>query len=372
MSLQFEANNMAGTARRIGRRSLGRSGLELSELGLGCGTIAGLYEPTSTEEARAVIADALAAGITYIDTAPFYGAGRAERFAGDALREYPKTCVLSTKAGRLLRSRAATLAPLPKWRKFSLPREMWVQAFDFDTVADYTYDGIMRSFEDSQQRLGMPHIDLLLMHDVGLPFFFGEHRNEIIKEAMTGGYRALEELRRAGDIGGFGLGVGETDVCIQAFDHGDWDIFLIAGRYTLLDQAALDTLFPLCAKRGTRIIAGQPFNSGMLVGRASFDHTTPPQAIVERVRRLTEVCAAHKVPLAAAAIQFPLGHPVVASVLPGPRTRREVSAMLDLYSQDIPVDLWGDLLSEGLLPRGTPVPHTRSPDLIAPEAPRVP
>jgi D-threo-aldose 1-dehydrogenase len=355
---------MTSTARRIATRPLGRSGLELSELGLGCGTIAGLYEPTSTEEARAVISDALSAGITYFDTAPFYGAGRAERMAGDVLRESAKTHILSTKVGRLLRSRVSTLALLPEWRKFRLPRNMWVQTFDFDTVADYTYDGIMRSFEDSQQRLGLSHIDLLLMHDVGLPFFFGEHRNEIIKEAMTSGYRALEELRRAGDIGGFGLGVGETDVCIQALDHGDWDVFLIAGRYTLLDQAALDTLFPLCAKRGTRIIAGQPFNSGMLVGRASYDHSAPPQAILKRASRLKEVCAAHNVSLAAAAIQFPLGHPVVASVLPGPRTRKEVSAMLDFYSQNIPMDLWSDLLSEGLLPHGTPVPHTRSPDLL--------
>jgi D-threo-aldose 1-dehydrogenase len=290
---------------------------------------------------------------------------------GDCIRDQRQSCVLSTKAGRLLRSRAATLNALPDWRKFALPRQMWVQTFNFDTVADYTYDGIMRSFEDSQQRLGLSHIDLLLMHDVGLPFFFGEHRGENIKEAMTSGYRALEELRRAGDIGGFGLGVGETEVCVEAFEHGDWDVFLLAGRYTLLEQTPLEALLPLCAARGARIIAGQPFNSGILVGRASYDHGAPPSQIIERARRLREVCASHKVALGAAAIQFPLGHPMVVSVLPGPRTRSETAAMLDYYSQDIPAALWSDLLSEGLLPAGTPTPAPRVSAPASREALRV-
>jgi D-threo-aldose 1-dehydrogenase len=329
---------------------------------MGCGTIAGLYEPTSTEEAQGAIADAMNAGITYLDTAPFYGAGRAERMAGDAIRDRRKEYVISTKAGRLLRSRAATLGPLPEWRKFALPRQMWVQTFDFDTIADYTYDGIMRSFEDSQQRLGLSHIDIVLLHDVALPFFFGEHRHEIMIEAMTGGYRALEELRRAGDIGAFGLGVGETQVCVEAFEHGDWDVFLIAGRYTLLDHSPLEKLFPLCAARGARVIAGQPFNSGILVDRDSYDHGTVPAEIRDRVRRLKAICSAHGVELAAAAIQFPLGHPMVVSVVPGPRTRKEVATMVDLYSRKIPAALWSDLVSEGLLPAGTPTPGEKHRD----------
>jgi D-threo-aldose 1-dehydrogenase len=237
---------------------------------------------------------------------------------------------------------------------------MWVQTFDFATIADYSYDGVMRSFEDSQQRLGLARIDLLLLHDVALPFFFGEHRDFIMREAMSSGYRALEELRRAGDIGGFGLGVGETHVCEEALESGDWDVFLLAGRYTLLEQGPLDKLLPLCMKRGTRIIAAQPFNSGLLVGRPSYDHGAPPDAVVERARKLAEVCKAHQVPLPAAAIQFPLGHPAVASVLPGPRTRQEVQVMVDCYTHKIPAGLWSDLVNEGLLAQGTPVPGTRS------------
>jgi D-threo-aldose 1-dehydrogenase len=343
----------------IAKRQLVRSGLQLSELGLGCGTIAGLYESTSTEEARGVIADALEAGITYFDTAPFYGAGRAERLAGDGIRERRGECVISTKAGRLLRSRTATLRAVPEWRKFELPRQMWVQSFDFATIGDYSYDGVMRSFEDSQQRLGLARIDLLLLHDVALPFFYGEHRDEVMREAMSGGYRALEELRSAGDIRGFGLGVGETHVCLEALEHGDWDVFLLAGRYTLLEQSPLEKLLPLCVARGTRIISGQPFNSGVLVGRASYDHGAPPSSVLERAHRLEEVCSSHGVPLAAAAIQFPLGHPAVVSVLPGPRTRQEVATMINLFSHDIPPALWSDLLTEGLLPDGTPTPGPR-------------
>ena len=230
--------------------------VELPRLGMGCAPIGGLLDKVTDSDARDLLQVALDGGITYFDTAPFYGFGLSERRVGDALRDR-SDIMLSTKVGRLLAKGA-----------WDTPSEHgWPAGLPFHHVYDYSYDGIMRSYEDSLQRLGMDRIDVLFLHDIGT-FTHPEPDEEArhFHDAMTGGYRALDELRRAGDIKAIGIGVNEIDVSLRTLEHGDWDVFLLAGRYTLLEQDALDDLFPACEQRGTSIVVGGPYNSGILAG----------------------------------------------------------------------------------------------------------
>ena len=347
---------MTNDARGFATRELGGTGLALTTLGLGCAAMAGNHRPVADADIAAAIDEGLASGIGYVDTAPFYGFGRSERFVGDALRGGARDAdgivgadgghVLSTKAGRLLRPGAA---PEPDARD-------WPGCLPFTPVYDYSYDGVMRSFEDSLQRLGLARIDILLLHDIGRMQHGAEANAPLFHDAMTGGYRALDELRRAGDIKGIGLGVNEREVCLEAMRHGDWDCFLLAGRYTLLEQGPLDDLFPACEKAGTGIILGGPYNSGILAGGDTWNYAKAPPDVVAKARRIGAVCDSHSVPLPAAALQFPLGSPLVASVIPGPRSRAEARQNVEWFGMDIPASLWSDLASEGLLADGTPLP----------------
>ena len=340
-------NGEAVDAGGFERRELGSTGLSLTTLGLGCAAMAGNHRPVADEDIAGAIDEGLAGGLRFVDTAPFYGFGRSERFVGDALRTAVGTdLVLSTKAGRLLRPGAAPESDARDWPG----------ALPFTPVYDYSYEGVMRSFEDSFQRLGLPRIDILLLHDIGEMQHGEEANRALFDDAMRGGYRALEELRRAGDIRGIGLGVNEREVCLAAMAHGDWDCFLLAGRYTLLEQDPLDDLFPACEKAGTGIILGGPYNSGILVGGSTWNYAEAPPEVVERVRRIEAVCASHDVPLPAAALQFPLGSKLVASVIPGPRSRAEARQNLAWFRADIPASLWSDLANEGLLHEATPLP----------------
>lgn len=329
-------------------RQLGRTSLHVTELGLGCAAMAGNHRPVTEEDLRAAIATGLDAGIGFVDTAPFYGFGRSERAVGDALRargEY----VLSTKAGRLLRPEAAPDDVQAEWPG-SLP---------FNPVYDYGYDAVMRSYEDSLQRLGLTRIDVLLLHDIG-EMQHGAALNEtLFRDAMDGGYRALDELRRNGDVQAIGLGVNEREVCLAAMEHGQWDAFLLAGRYTLLEQAPLDDLLPACERAGTGIILGGPFNSGILAGGDTWNYDKAPAEVVDRARAIGRVCQSHGVPLQAAALQFPLGHPQVASVIPGPRSALEAQGIVDWFRTDVPAGLWSDLVGEGLLRDDAPLPGLR-------------
>jgi len=329
-------------------RELGGTGLRLTELGLGCAAMAGNHRPVADEDIGGAIDEGLASGIGYVDTAPFYGFGRSERFVGDALRERDGTIVLSTKAGRLL---APGAAPESEARD-------WPGALPFTPVYDYTYDGVMRSYEDSLQRLGLPRIDILLLHDIGEMQHGAERNAPLFRDAMEGGYRALDELRRAGDIRGIGLGVNEREVCLRAMEHGRWDCFLLAGRYTLLEQAPLVDLFPACERAGTSIILGGPYNSGILAGGDTWNYAKAPPEVVAKAERIAAVCDAHEVPLQAAALRFPLGSPLVASVIPGPRSRVEARQNVAWFDCPIPSSLWSDLTSEGLLAEGTPLPDS--------------
>jgi len=327
-------------------RELGRTGLHLTEFGLGCAAMAGNHRVVPDEDIAAAIDEGLASGIRFVDTAPFYGFGRSERFVGDGLRNFDDDYVLSSKAGRLLVPGATRHADA----------DDWPGALPFTPVYDYSYDGVMRSFEDSLQRLGLPRIDILLLHDIGT-MQHGEAANApLMKDAMTGGYKALDELRSNGDIKAIGLGVNEREVCLEAMEHGRWDCFLLAGRYTLLEQDPLADLFPACEKAGTGIILGGPYNSGILVGGDTWNYAKAPPAVVDRVRRIAAVCAAHDVPLPAAALRFPLGSPLVASVIPGPRSRAEARQNIEWFRHEIPAALWSDLAAEGLLAENAPLP----------------
>ena len=332
--------------KRIKQRQLGNSQCEVTELGLGCASLAGVGTSVSDQDARGTLNEALSAGIGYFDTAPFYGYGRSERLVGDALRGQNKRISVSTKAGRILRPCGD---PLP-------PEDMFPDALPMRPHYDYSYDGIMRSFEDSLQRLGLSRIDILLLHDIGaLTHGTGEHP-ALMQIAMSGGYRALESLRSSGAIGAIGIGVNECEVCLEALEYGDWDCFLLAGRYTLLEQPALNALFPACEQRNTSIIIGGPFNSGVLVGGTTYNYEAAPAAVRERVRQIEHVCNSHNTALPAAALQFTLAHPVVGSVIPGPRSPTELKSLLSLYTSDVPAGLWADLKSEGLLDTNAPVP----------------
>jgi D-threo-aldose 1-dehydrogenase len=250
---------------------------------------------------------------------------------------------LSTKVGRLLRPNPSAA----EHRQNRMP---------FDAVFDYSYDAIMRSFEDSLQRLGLGRIDILYVHDIG-PMQHGREGHPAIMRALRGGgYRALEELRRCGAVRAIGIGVNEREVLLEAMEWGIWDAFLLAGRYTLLEQAPLDDLLPKCHSSGISIVVGGPLNSGILAGRDTWNYQIAPPEIVGRVQAIRSVCDRYQVPLAAAALQFPLAHPAVAAIIPGPRSVAEFAANLNLLRYPIPATLWSDLRDAKLLHPLAPTP----------------
>jgi D-threo-aldose 1-dehydrogenase len=328
------------------KRALGRTSLEVTVFGLGCATMGGHRIPVAREEAEAIARAAWAAGVRYVDTAPYYGVGQAERCVGDALRAVPRQeWVLSTKVGRLLRPQAKEPAG-------DLPQP----PMPFDAVFDYSYDAIMRSFEDSLQRLGLARVDILYVHDIGAKQHGAKAHSEIMRTFREGGYRALDELRRSGVVRAIGIGVNEREVLLEALEWGDWDAFLLAGRYTLLEQAPLDDLLPKCLSAGVSIVVGGPLNSGILAGRDTWNYKTAPPEVVARVDAIRGVCGRHQVPLSAAALQFPLAHPAVAAIIPGPRSVAEFEANLRLLRYPIPVALWADLRDAKLLHPDAPTP----------------
>jgi len=327
------------------KRPLGRTSLELTVLGLGCATLGGHRVPVTRDEAEAIVRAAWASGVRYIDCAPFYGYGQAERCVGDALRDMPRDeWVLSTKVGRLLRPRPH--APASEPYRHPLP---------FNTALDYSYDGVMRAFEDSLQRLGLAQIDILYAHDIGA----AQHRQahpEVMRTFRDGGYRALDELRRCGAVRAIGIGVNEREVLLEAMDWGDWDAFLLASRYTLLEQDPLDDLLPKCERSGISIVVGAVHNTGVLAGRDSWNYRPAPPEIAARVNAIQAACDRHAVPLIAAALQFPLAHPAVAAVLPGPRNIEEMEENSELLRYPIPPALWADLRDSKLLHPNAPTP----------------
>ncbi|MBN9019834.1 MAG: aldo/keto reductase [Rhizobiales bacterium] len=327
-------------------RAAGRTSLQLSTLGFGTATLGGnVHPPVPDAQSRAMVEHAFEVGIRYFDTAPFYGYGKSEHLLGDTLRAHTGW-TLSTKVGRLLKSRVTPRGP----------EDQWVDPLPFEQVYDYSYDAVMRSFEDSLQRLGVDHIDMLLMHDVSTETLGEAGKAHHFPIAMASGYKALDQLRSSGAIKAIGIGVNEWQVLAEALDHGQWDAFLLAGRYTLLEQEPLHTLFPKCQKAGTTIIIGGPFNSGILAGRDTWNYAKAPQPIIDKARAIGRVCEAHGVDLPAAALRFVIANPIVSSVIPGPRMAAELDQIVAWWRQDIPASLWTDLRSEGLIDADAPIP----------------
>ena len=325
------------------KRTVGQTHLEIDVLGLGCAPLGGNFVDLDYSQAAELVQAARDAGIGYFDTAPWYGFGRSERVVGDMLRG--SDYVLSDKVGRLL-APGAVKNPM----EFGM-----IDPLPFHVIYDYSYDGIMRAYEDNLQRLGLERIDILLAHDIGT-FQHGDENSRHFADLAQSGYRAMDELRSAGLVKAIGLGVNENQVCQDALGIGDWDVFLLAGRYTLLEQTPLDALFPACEAAGTTIICGGPFNSGVLVGREMWNYAKAPQHIVDKARALGEVAERFGIPLAAAALQFPLGHPIVTSVIPGPRDASELKQIVDWFDTPIPAEFWSELVERGLLAEEAPLP----------------
>ena len=331
---------------------LGNGGVTLTELGMGTAPLANLYRAISDDDAHAVLERAWEAGVRYYDTAPLYGLGLSETRLNRFLREKPRDdYVLSSKVGRLLRACAPEArAGVGKW--FGVPARQ--------EIYDYSYDGVMRSVEASLERLGVNRIDMLFAHDIDVPNQGNRANvNAKVDQLMAGGYHALEQLRNEGTIAAFGAGVNEWEVCQQLTERGDYDIFLLAGRYTLLEQDALNSFLPMAEARGIGIVIGGPYNSGILATGprpgAYYNYDPAPQYIMERVGRIQAVCNAHDVRLVDAAFQFPLRHPCTISVIPGGQGLGEMESNIAAAQAEIPDALWAELKHEGLMRAEAPV-----------------
>lgn len=336
----------------IEARPVGSTGLQLSRIGFGSAPIGDLKRAPSDETSRALLQAVWDAGVRYFDTAPFYGSGLSERRVGDFLRDKPRdSYVLSTKVGRLL-------VPDRDWaqKRYANPRVL-----PFRPEFDFSYDGIMRSYEASLQRLGLDRIDILYLHDLGR-FSQKENHEATLAAALNGGIRALEELRASGAVRAIGAGVNEAPILETLLDHGRWDVFLLANRYTLIDQAVVEGLLPRCLKEGVAVVAGAPLSSGILatgpVPGALFDYAPASEAMLERVRRIEAVCRSYDVTLIRAALAFPLGHPAITALIPGPANPAEFADNLTHFRANVPAGLWHRLKAEGLLHPEAPAPLT--------------
>ena len=334
------------------RRRLGRTGVELSALGLGGGPLGELFVRVSEADAQATLEAAWTAGVRYFDTAPWYGRGLSEHRVGRFLRGVRRgEAVVSTKVGRVLRR------PRDPGRFDTAP---WAGGLRFEVVFDYGYDAILRSYEDSLQRLGLERVDVLLVHDLDVRHHGDELGRHVAQLTTGAGWRALEELRAAGEVRALGFGINELGLIPRFLDLVDVDVFLVAMRYTLLDQRTLDEELPRCAERGVGIVVGAVFNSGILatgaVPGAKYDYAGAPPKVLAKVERIDAVCRRHGVPLPAAALQFPLAHESVAAVIPGAIAPEQVDANVLALEQPIPPAFWVELKAEGLLLSDAPVP----------------
>ena len=346
---------MTGTAKMKRRAFASRNGMSLSftELGFGTAPLGNLYEAVEEAAARATLEAAWDAGCRYFDTAPLYGLGLAETRLNGFLRGKRRgDYLISTKIGRLL-------ALCPPEQRTGIGK-----FFDTPTrreVFNYSYDGVMRSLDFSLERLGLDHIDIVYAHDVDI-FTHGskDASDKKIVELMAGGYKALAKMRDEKVIGAIGAGINEWQVAETLARAGNFDLFLLAGRYTLLEQEALTSFLPLCETKKIGVALGGPFNSGILATGpkpgAFYNYDAAPPEILARVKKIERVCRAHGVKLAEAAIRFPLGHPAIVSVIPGGKKPAEVKRNAEMLGAKIPAALWRDLKSEGLMRQDAPTP----------------
>jgi D-threo-aldose 1-dehydrogenase len=336
----------------LARRKLGRTNIDLTQLGFGGAGLGDLFDVVDDADASATLEAAWDAGIRYYDTSPWYGRGQSEHRFGRALYRRPRAdYVLSTKVGRLFRA-------FHEAENFE--HGFWRGGLKFQHRFDYSFDGVMRSFEDSLQRLGLPRIDLLLIHDLDVSHHATDAKvTAYLTELHNGGFRALTELRQAGLISGVGAGINELGMIPRFLDLLDIDFFLVALPYTLLDTDVLDSEFPCCVAREVGFVIGAPFASGILatgaISGARYRYADATPEILAKVKRIEAVCSRHKVPLPAAALQFPLGHPSVAAVIPGALQPEHVVRNVATFRHAIPSDFWAELKHEGLLRPDAPV-----------------
>ncbi|MGH9455696.1 MAG: aldo/keto reductase [Terriglobia bacterium] len=323
------------------KTQLGKTGAEVTRVGMGGAALGGLYHEVPEAVALATVKRAIDLGINFIDTAPLYGHGKSEMFLGKSLAGVRRSSfVLATKVGRVL-------VPVK-------PEELAEDEFEnpapFRPVFDFSYDGVMRSFESSLKRLNLDYVDVLHIHDA----------DDHYQEAIKGAYPALAKLRSEGVIKAIGAGMNQAEALAQFARDGEFDCFLLAGRYTLIDHTGLKELLPLCVQKGISIIIGGPYNSGILASgagpEAKFNYANAPASVIEKVRQLDGICRQFSVPMKAAALQFPLAHPAVACVIPGARAVAEVEENFKMASHPIPAEFWQELRRQRLLPDEAPVP----------------
>lgn len=331
-------------------RKFGRLDFDVTAFGFGTAPVGNFLQEIDEATATAMFDTAWAAGIRLFDTAPMYGHGLAEARTAQALRWKKRSdFVLASKVGRLLK-------PAPR---ASIDFAPWVNAAPFSMHFDYSYDGTMRAVEDSLQRLALEHIDIMFIHDIDV-FTRGSEQPEVFKQAMDGCYRALAALRDQKVLKAIGVGVNEWQVCHEALKQRDFDAFLLAGRYTLLEQDALNEFLPLCQARDVAVLVGGGFNSGILATGAKpgakYNYAPAPVLVMAKVAQIEAVCAAHNVPLAAAALQFVVAHPAIPSFIAGTRNEQQLRQNLAWFNHPIPPEFWADLKAKRLLREDAPVP----------------
>lgn len=332
------------------KNRFGRVDLEVTAFSFGTAPVGNIFDEIDETTSDDMFQAAWDAGVRYFDTAPMYGHGLSELRTGQSLRwKNREDYVLSSKVGRVLKPA----------RKADIDYGPWVNAGRNTLHFDYSYDGTMRSFEDSMQRLNLEYLDIVFIHDIDV-FTRGDEQPEVFKQAMDSCYRALDDLRSQGVVKAIGVGVNEWEVCHEALLANDFDCFLLAGRYTLLEQDALNSFLPLCEQRGAAVVVGGGFNSGILATGAKegakYNYAPAPAEIMEKVARIEQVCADHKVPLPAAALQFVVAHPAIPSFIAGTRTVAQLTQNLAWFDHEIPADFWAELKHQGLLREDAPTP----------------
>ncbi|MCB0060909.1 MAG: aldo/keto reductase [Caldilineaceae bacterium] len=337
----------------IPTRQVGKTAAHVTQFGLGTAPLGDLFEAIPEEQAQQTLQAAWDLGVRYYDTAPFYGHGKSEHRVGHFLRQQPRDqFVISTKVGRVF---------YPSSNLATFDKGAWAAPLPFEFTVDFSYDGIMRSFEDSLQRLGLPYVDLLVIHDLDYYFHQNEARvSAYLNQLFTSGWRALESLRRQGVIKGVGAGINELGMIPRFLDLVDLDFFLVAYGYNLLTQVMLAEEFALCQERNVSVIIGAVFASGILatgaVPGAKYFYAPASEDILDKTERIETICKRYETPLPAAALQFLLAHPVVAAIIPGALAPEHVQQNIGLVQQSVPAELWADLKRDGLLVADAPVP----------------
>jgi len=332
------------------KNKFGRSDLEVSAFGFGTAPVGNIFEEIDEKTSDEMFQVAWDSGVRFYDTAPMYGHGLSEYRTGYSLRWKNRSdFVLSSKVGRLLHPA----------RKEDINYAPWTNAGRFEVEFNYSYDATMRSVDDSLQRMGLESIDILYIHDID-KFTRGDEQPEVFETAMNGAWRALSKLRDERVVKAIGVGVNEWEVCQDALEQRDFDCFLLAGRYTLLEQEALDTFLPLCEQRNASVVVGGGFNSGILAtgakDGAKYNYSPAPETIKRRVQAIESVCKEFQVPLPAAALQFVVAHPAVPTFMAGTRTVKQLKQNIAWFSHPIPIEFWTALKSKRLIREDAPTP----------------